>query len=90
MGTPLRVEAEGLVVAVFNLDGEYFVTDDACTHGPGSLGEGYVDCHNLTVQCPWHGWTFGLQSGVSPVSAFAKVEKLDVRVEGGEIKVSLE
>jgi nitrite reductase/ring-hydroxylating ferredoxin subunit len=27
VGTPLRVEAEGLVVAVFNLDGEYFVTD---------------------------------------------------------------
>jgi len=32
-----------LTVAVFNLDGEFYVTDDACTHGPGSMSEGFVD-----------------------------------------------
>src|SRR4051794_30659018 len=42
-GTPLRVEAEGLALAVFNLDGEFFVTDDQCTHGPGLLSEGFVE-----------------------------------------------
>ena len=39
-GTALRVETGGLTVAVFNLDGEFYVTDDSCTHGPGSLSEG--------------------------------------------------
>ena len=41
-GTALRVEAAGLTVAVFNVDGQFYVTDDACTHGPGSLAEGYL------------------------------------------------
>ena len=42
-GTALRVEAAGLTVAVFNVEGTFYVTDDACTHGPGSLSEGYID-----------------------------------------------
>src|SRR5215831_9292713 len=31
IGGVIKVETQGLSVAVFNLDGEYFVTDDACT-----------------------------------------------------------
>jgi nitrite reductase/ring-hydroxylating ferredoxin subunit len=42
------------------------------------------------VQCPWHGWTFSLHTGVSPVNALAKVQKFDVVVEGDEIKVALD
>ena len=38
----------------------------------------------------WHGWTFSLASGVSPVNAIAKVEKFDVQVEGDEVRISLE
>jgi hypothetical protein len=36
------VEVEDLVLAVFNIDGMFFVTDDQCTHGPGSLSEGDI------------------------------------------------
>jgi nitrite reductase/ring-hydroxylating ferredoxin subunit len=39
VGGALRVEKDDLILAVFNVDGEFFVTDDACTHGPGSLSE---------------------------------------------------
>ena len=42
-GGSLKVERDGLILAVFNLGGRYFVTDDACTHGPGSLSEGEID-----------------------------------------------
>ena len=35
-GNALKVETGNLVLAVFNVDGEYYVTDDLCTHGPGS------------------------------------------------------
>ena len=34
-GNALKVDKAGLVLAVFNLDGEFFVTADACTHGLG-------------------------------------------------------
>ena len=49
-GSALRVEAAGLTVAVFNLDGTFYVTDDSCTHGPGSLSEGEIDCDDGVVE----------------------------------------
>jgi nitrite reductase/ring-hydroxylating ferredoxin subunit len=35
-GEVRKVEAAGLTVAVYNLDGDFCVTDDHCTHGPAS------------------------------------------------------
>jgi nitrite reductase/ring-hydroxylating ferredoxin subunit len=60
-GYALRVEAEGLVLAVFNVDGEFFVTDDACTHGPGALSEGYLE--NDIIECNFHGGRFNVRTG---------------------------
>ena len=89
-GQGMVVEVAGRAIALFNCQGRYFALDNVCPHRGGPIGEGYVDCINGTVQCPWHGWTFALESGVSPVNALAKVEAFDVQVEGDEIKVSLE
>ena len=86
VGTPLKVEAEGLVVAVFNLDGEYFVTDDACTHGPGSLGEGYVD--GDVVECNFHGGQFNIRTGeVVMPPCMEPVKTYRTRVENGMVVI---
>jgi nitrite reductase/ring-hydroxylating ferredoxin subunit len=60
-GAAIRVEKEGLVLAVFNLGGRFFVTDDACTHGPGSLSEGEID--GEVVECNFHNGAFHIPSG---------------------------
>ena len=60
-GTAIRVEKEGLTLAVFNLDGEFHVTDDACTHGPGSLSEGCID--GDVVECDFHNGAFNIRTG---------------------------
>lgn len=62
-GGALKVERDGLVLAVFNLGGHYFVTDDACTHGPGSLSEGDVDCDAQVVECNFHNGAFHIPTG---------------------------
>jgi biphenyl 2,3-dioxygenase ferredoxin component len=88
VGKPLRVETEGLVLAVFNLDGEYFVTDDACTHGPGSLGEGYVE--GDVVECNFHGGQFNIRTGevVAP-PAMEPVKIYRVRIENGMVVIDV-
>lgn len=65
-GTILKVEKEGLEVAVYRVEDEFFVTDDACTHGPGSLSEGFLDGH--VIECDFHNGAFDIRSGdvVSP------------------------
>ena len=60
-GAVIRVETMGLAFAVFNLDGEYYVTDDACTHGPGLMSEGFVD--GDCVECNFHQGVFNIKTG---------------------------
>ena len=60
-GTAIRIEKGALTLAVFNLDGDFCVTDDACTHGPGSLSEGLVE--GDTVECDFHGGVFNIRTG---------------------------
>lgn len=60
-GSILKVEAEGLELAVYHAEGEFYVTDDACTHGPGSLSEGYLDGHH--IECDFHNGVFDIRDG---------------------------
>ena len=79
-------DVDGAQIAVFNLDGEYFVTDDACTHGPGSLGEGYVD--GDVVECNFHGGQFNIRTGevVAP-PCMEPVKTYLARVENGVVVI---
>jgi nitrite reductase/ring-hydroxylating ferredoxin subunit len=60
-GEVRKVETGDLAVAVFNLDGTYYVTDDACTHGPGSLSEGCIE--GDIVECNFHQGAFNIRTG---------------------------
>src|SRR5262247_167139 len=65
-GAALKVETGDLVLAVFNVGGQFYVTDDACTHGPGSLSEGFIE--DDIVECNFHRGAFNIRTGeaVSP------------------------
>ncbi len=60
-GGVVKIEAAGLTLAVFNLGNNYYVTDDACTHGPGSLSEGCVD--GDIIECDFHNGAFNIRTG---------------------------
>ena len=61
VGQAIRVEKGAVTVAVFNLDGEFFVIDDQCTHGPGSLSEGFIE--GDLVECDFHNGAFNIRTG---------------------------
>jgi nitrite reductase/ring-hydroxylating ferredoxin subunit len=65
-GSALKVEIGDLALAVFNVAGEFYVIDDTCTHGPGSLSEGYIE--DDVVECNFHNGQFNIKTGevVSP------------------------
>jgi biphenyl 2,3-dioxygenase ferredoxin component len=83
-GTALKVEAEDLELAVFNVGGEFYVIDDHCTHGPGSLSEGYIE--DDVVECNFHNGQFNIRTGevVSP-PCMVPVKTYRTVVEGGEV-----
>jgi nitrite reductase/ring-hydroxylating ferredoxin subunit len=87
-GTALKVETDDLALAVFNVDGEFFVTDDLCTHGPGSLSEGYID--GDVVECNFHNGQFNIRTGevVSP-PCMVPVKAYPVTVIDGRVTIEV-
>jgi biphenyl 2,3-dioxygenase ferredoxin component len=87
-GEALKVEAGGLTVAVFNLDGSFHVTDDACTHGPGSLSEGFIEGDH--VECNFHQGVFNIRTGeVVLPPCFVPVKTYRTVVEDGVVYIEV-
>jgi nitrite reductase/ring-hydroxylating ferredoxin subunit len=88
-GSALRVEAGGVTVAVYNIDGEFYVTDDNCTHGPGSLSEGFID--GDVVECNFHNGQFNIKTGevVSP-PCMIPVKTYPTRIEDGKVIIEVD
>jgi 3-phenylpropionate/trans-cinnamate dioxygenase ferredoxin subunit len=79
-------EADGILVVVINLDGEYYCVEDVCTHDGGPLGEGALD--DGQIICPRHGSRFDVRTGDAlTLPAFEPVPTYQVRVENGDLLV---
>ncbi|HEX4834914.1 MAG TPA: non-heme iron oxygenase ferredoxin subunit [bacterium] len=88
-GSVRRVEIAGHVVALANVDGQFYAVDDTCTHEEASLSEGGLSGEILV--CPRHGSRFNMKTGrVLSLPAVRSVAVYPVRVEGDEVLVSPE
>lgn len=85
-GEVLKVEAGELTLAVYNVDGEFYVSEDACTHGPGSLSEGYLDGH--IIECDFHNGAFDVRTGeVAAPPCMIPMKTYKTTVEGGRVMI---
>ncbi|ODT23238.1 MAG: (2Fe-2S)-binding protein [Kaistia sp. SCN 65-12] len=84
----IRVEEGDLILAVFNVNGMFYVTDDLCTHGPGSLSEGYLEGH--TIECDFHNGAFDVRTGevVTP-PCMVPVKTYKVIVDGNDLLIEV-
>ena len=90
IGSVKAYVVQGRKVAVCHTASGFFATDDACPHRGGPLSEG--DLLGDEIVCPWHLWTFRLDTGVNPYSppgAVARVCTHEVRVDGDAILIRL-
>jgi len=82
------VEVDGRPIAVINLDGTYYATDDTCTHRGALLSEG--DLEGKEIICPLHGAVFDVTSGeVVEPPASEPITCYNVRVSGDAIEVEV-
>ena len=80
------VDADGIMIAVFNLDGEYIAIEDVCPHDGSEIASGCVK--KGILECPHHGATFNLRSGdVLTPPAYDPLEMMQVRLENGVVEV---
>jgi len=88
-GEILRGELpDGHAVAIYNVDGQFFVTDDLCSHGEASLSEdGTLDGYE--VECSWHFGRFDVRSGEPcAMPCELPLRCWPVKVENGRVFIS--
>ncbi|MBL93940.1 MAG: Rieske family ferredoxin [Magnetovibrio sp.] len=66
----IQVRLDDLLLAIYNLDGEFYATSDICTHENTCLSEGIVV--GDIIECPRHQGRFHIPTG-EPKGAPASV-----------------
>jgi nitrite reductase/ring-hydroxylating ferredoxin subunit/DMSO/TMAO reductase YedYZ heme-binding membrane subunit len=72
-------------VAIFRYDGKVSAISNVCQHQNGPLGEGRIVDGCIT--CPWHGYQYLPETGVSPPPFKEKVPTFCTRIENGRVFV---
>jgi nitrite reductase/ring-hydroxylating ferredoxin subunit len=86
-GSAKAVEVKGKAIALFNVEGTIYATDNACLHQGGPLGEG--ELMGEVVICPWHQWEYNVRRGEMVGNSSVKIVTYLVQVEGNDIKVAV-
>lgn len=76
------------LIAVYNIEGRFYATDDLCTHAQAHLSEGYI--HGEVIECPLHQGWFHVPTGRAlraPVTE--DVRTYPVKVLGNRLYVQL-
>jgi nitrite reductase (NADH) small subunit len=86
-GTAISVTVNGAEIALYNVRGKIFATDNTCLHQGGPLGEGILQ--GEVVSCPWHMWEYNVCTGEKVGDSSVKVSTFPVEIDGKDIKVGV-
>jgi len=86
-GSAKAIEVKGKTIALFNVEGTIYATDNTCLHQGGPLGEG--ELVGEVVICPWHQWEYNVRTGEMVGNSSVKLATYPVQVEGDDIKVAV-
>lgn len=76
-------------LAVYNIDGKFYATDDECTHASASLADGMLE--GDVIECSMHFGAFNVRTGAveaPPCSVALRTYK--VVLEGEDVFVDLD
>jgi nitrite reductase/ring-hydroxylating ferredoxin subunit len=76
-------------LAIFNIEGKFYVTDDECTHASASLADGMLE--GDVIECSLHFGAFDVKTGAvkaPPCSIALRTYK--VLLEGDDVYVDLD
>ena len=80
------VDVDDVVIAVFNIDGEFYAIEDNCTHDHLCLTGGEIE--GDVIVCPHHGARFNIRTGEALTApAYEEVPTFPVQVVDGMIQV---
>ena len=87
-GKATTVTVSDKEIALYNVDGRIYATNDACAHAGASLGWGKFK--GKVVTCRAHGMAFDVTTGRIVGGGAIRVRTYPVQVEAGKILVGVD
>lgn len=88
-GDVIGVVVNGQEIALYDIEGQVFATDDICTHAYAKLSDGWFD--KGEIECPLHAGRFDARTGKATAPPCVDdLKTYPVRVESGEIQVKFD
>jgi nitrite reductase/ring-hydroxylating ferredoxin subunit len=75
---------DGRELALYNVGGEFYATENFCPHKGAPLSAGILCQHK--IECEWHGWQFDVRTGEC-LTVTEKLQTYEVVIEDGVVKV---
>ncbi|RSZ30601.1 non-heme iron oxygenase ferredoxin subunit [Variovorax beijingensis] len=83
------MQVGGREIALYNVDGRIYATDNVCTHGHARLCEGFLEGHE--IECPLHQGKFDVRNGKPTCAPVTEaIRSYPVRIDAGRVFLSLE
>lgn len=82
---PSAGRLRGKAMALFNDAGKFYALNYICPHSGGPLGEGTIK--DGVVTCPFHGWSYFAETGLSHNSVDHSIAVYELKLEGDNILV---
>lgn len=76
----------GEKLALYNVNGQLYATENSCPHQGAPLTEGFLCGH--IIECGLHGWQFDVRTGQC-LTLDDAIKTFPVRVEDGVIKIEI-
>lgn len=88
-GDVMAVQVAGKEIALYEVDGEVFATDNICTHGQARLSDGFLE--GREIECPLHQGKFDVCSGRALCAPLTEnIKTYAVRIENLRVMLKLD
>jgi naphthalene 1,2-dioxygenase system ferredoxin subunit len=84
----MGVDIDAKSIALYQVDGEIFATDNICTHGNARLCDGFLEGHE--IECPLHQGKFDIRSGKAMCAPLTEdIRTYPVKIEGDRVFIEI-
>jgi naphthalene 1,2-dioxygenase system ferredoxin subunit len=82
------VTIDGREIALYEVDGEVFATDNLCTHGAARMSDGFLE--GREIECPLHQGRFDVCTGQAMCAPLTEnIRIYPVRIENQRVFVNM-
>ena len=88
-GDVIGVQVGGKEIALYEVEGEVFATDNVCTHGHARMSDGFLE--GREIECPLHQGKFDVCTGQALCAPLTEnIKTYAVRIENMRVMLKLD